>query len=111
VPIDKILVLEQPLGNKSIKIVERALTVCPLPGWRLRLFLLPILLQFLGRHLWVRSPRVARGLQGEGWGDLGGLGFFKRMKVKSGSVWGILAALGKLQIGRTVFTQGYRGVK
>jgi hypothetical protein len=33
------------------------------------------------------------------------------MKVKSGSVWGILAALGKLQIGRTVFTQGYRGVK
>jgi hypothetical protein len=34
-PINKILVLEQSLGNKLIEVVEGALTVCPLPGWRL----------------------------------------------------------------------------
>jgi hypothetical protein len=51
------------------------------------------------------------GLRGEGRGDLGGLGFFKGMKVERGSVWGIFAALGKLQIGSTIFTQCYRGVK
>jgi hypothetical protein len=31
--------------------------------------------------------------------------------VERGCVWGILAALGELQIGSTVFTQCYRGVK
>jgi hypothetical protein len=40
-PIDKILVLQQPLGYKSVKIVEGTLTVCPLPGRGLRLLLLP----------------------------------------------------------------------
>jgi hypothetical protein len=32
------------------------------------------------------------------------------MMEERGSVWGILAALGKLQIESTVFTQRYRGV-
>jgi hypothetical protein len=41
VPIDKILVLQQPLGYKSVKIVEGTLTVCPLPDRWLRLLLLP----------------------------------------------------------------------
>jgi hypothetical protein len=45
---------------------------------------------------------------GEIWEDWG---FFKRMEVERGSVWGILEALGKLQIGSTVFTLCYRGVK
>jgi hypothetical protein len=39
------------------------------------------------------------------------LGFFKRMMAERGSVWGILVALGKLQIGSTVFTLCYRGIK
>jgi hypothetical protein len=51
------------------------------------------------------------GLRGEGQGDLDGLGFFKRMKAERGSIWGILAVLGELQIGSTVFTQRYCGVK
>jgi hypothetical protein len=60
--VDKILVLKQSLGNKFIEVVKGALTVCPLSRWWLRLFLLPILLRFLGRHFQIRSPRVARGL-------------------------------------------------
>jgi hypothetical protein len=72
-PVDKALVLEQSLRNKFIEIVDRALTVCPLPGRRLRL-LLPILLRSLGRHFQIRSPRVARGLRGKGWGDFGWIG-------------------------------------
>jgi hypothetical protein len=54
-PVNKTLVLEQSLGNKLIEVVERALTVSPLPRWRLRL-LLPILLRSLGRHFQIRSP-------------------------------------------------------
>jgi hypothetical protein len=49
-PVDKTLVLEQSLGNNFIEIVDGALTVSPLPGRRLRLLLLPILLRSLGRH-------------------------------------------------------------
>jgi hypothetical protein len=37
--------------------------------------------------------------------------FSKRMKAECGSIWGILAVLGGLQIESTVFTQRYRGVK
>jgi hypothetical protein len=48
---------------------------------------------------------------GRGRGDLGGLGFSKRMKVECGSIWGILAVLGRLHIESTVFTRRYRGVK
>jgi hypothetical protein len=48
--VDKILVLKQSLGNKFIEIVKGALTVCPFSRRRLRLFLLPILLRFLGCH-------------------------------------------------------------
>jgi hypothetical protein len=54
--VDKILVLEQSLGNKLIEVVKGALTVCPLPRRRLRFFLLPILLRSLGRHFQIRSP-------------------------------------------------------
>jgi hypothetical protein len=96
--------LEQSLGNKLIKVVEGALTVCPLPGRRLHLLLLPILLRSLGRHFQIRSPRVARGLWGKGWGDLGGLEFSKREKAGCGSIWGILEVLGGLQIESTIFT-------
>jgi hypothetical protein len=49
-PVDKILVLEQPLGNKPIEFVEGALTMCPLSRWRLRLLLLPVLLRSLRHH-------------------------------------------------------------
>jgi hypothetical protein len=78
--------------------------VYSLPGWRLRFLLLPILLRFIGRHLWIRSPRVAWGLRGEGRGDLGGLGFFKRMKADRCFAWGISQVLDGLQIGSTDFT-------
>jgi hypothetical protein len=33
------------------------------------------------------------------------------MKAERGSIWGILATLGKLQIGSTVLTQCYHGIK
>jgi hypothetical protein len=110
-PVDKILVLEQSLGNKFIEVVKGALTVCPLSRWRLCLFLLPILLRFLGHHFQIHSPRVARGLRGKGRGDLGGLGFSKREKAECDFIWGILEVLGRLQIGSTVFTRRYRGIK
>jgi hypothetical protein len=110
-PVDKILVLEQPLGNKLIEVVKGALTVCPLPRRRQRFFLLPILLRSLGCHFQIRSPRVARGLPGKGWGDLGGSGFSEREKAECGSILGILEFLDGLQIGSTVFTRHYRGVK
>jgi hypothetical protein len=86
--VDKTLVLEQSLGNKLIEVVKGALTMCPLPRWRLRLLLLPILLRSLGRHFQIRSPRVARGLRGKRWGDLVGLGLSKRVKAECGSIWG-----------------------
>jgi hypothetical protein len=78
--------------------------VGPLPGRRLRLLLFPFFLRFLGRHLRIRSPRVARGLRGEGWEDLGGLGFLREDDGGARLYLGIFAALGKLQIGSTVFT-------
>jgi hypothetical protein len=37
--------------------------------------------------------------------------FSERMKAECGSIWGILAALGKLQIGSIAFTWSYRRVK
>jgi hypothetical protein len=73
-PVDKTLLLEQPLENKFLEVVVGALTVRPLSGRRLRLLLLPILLRSLGCHFQIRSPRVARGLQGKGWGDFGWIG-------------------------------------
>jgi hypothetical protein len=103
-PVDKTLVLEQSLGNKFFKVVVGALTVSPFPRRRLRLLLLlPILLRSLGRNFWIRSPRVARGLQRKERGDLVGLGFSKGVKVECGSDWGIWKVLGGLQIGNTVF--------
>jgi hypothetical protein len=95
-PVDKILVLKQSLGNKLIEVVKGALSVCPLSRRRLRLFLLPILLRFLGRHFQIHSPRVARGLRGKGRGNLGGLEFFKREKAECDSFWGILEHLAGL---------------
>jgi hypothetical protein len=95
-PVDKILVLKQSLRNKFIEVVKGVLIVCPLSRRRLRLFLLPILLRFLGHHFQIRSPRVARGLQGKGRGDLGGLEFFKREKAECGSICGILEVLAGL---------------
>jgi hypothetical protein len=66
-PVDKTLVLEQTLGDKFFEIVVGALTVSPLPRRRLRLLLLPILfVGSFGRHFWICSPRVARGLRGKG---------------------------------------------
>jgi hypothetical protein len=73
-PVDKILILKQPLENKFTKAVKGALTVRPLSRWLLHLFLLPILLRFLGCHFQIRSPRVARGLRGKGRGDFGWIG-------------------------------------
>jgi hypothetical protein len=42
---------------------------------------------------------------------LGGLGFSERKKAECGSIWGILEFLDGLQIGSTVFTRRYSGVK
>jgi hypothetical protein len=72
--IDKILVLEQPLGNKPVKIIEGALTVRPLPRWRLRLLLLPILLRFLGAISGSAHHELLGGCRergGEIWEDWG----------------------------------------
>jgi hypothetical protein len=50
-PVDKTFLLKQTLGNKIHEFVVGALTISPLPRWRLRLFPLPILLVVsLGRH-------------------------------------------------------------
>jgi hypothetical protein len=103
-PVYKTLVLEQSLGNKFIEVVLGALTVDAI-------LLLPILLRSLGRHFQIRSPRVAWGLRGKGRGDLVGLGLSKRERAECGSIWGIWKVLGGLQIGSTVFTWRYHGVK
>jgi hypothetical protein len=77
-PVDKTFFLEQTLRNKFHENIVGALTVSPLPRRWLRLFLLPILLVgCLGRHFWIRSPRVARGLQREGRRDSARLGLFQ----------------------------------
>jgi hypothetical protein len=69
-PVDKNFFLEQTLRNKFSEIIIGALTVSPLPRRQLRLLLLPILLVgSLGRHFWIRSPRVARGLRRKGQRD------------------------------------------
>jgi hypothetical protein len=111
VPVDKTLVLEQSLGNKFIEIVDGALTMGPLPRRWLRLLLLPILLKSLRRYFQIRSPQVARGLRRKGRGVLVGLGLSKRESAECGSIWGIWKVLCGLQIGSTVFTWRYRGVK
>jgi hypothetical protein len=81
-PVDKTFFLEQTLGNKFSEIVVGALTVRPLPRRRLRLLLLPILLiGSLGRHFWIRSPRVARRLRRKGRRDLARLGLSKGVKA------------------------------
>jgi hypothetical protein len=105
------IILEQSLGNKFIEIVDGALTVSPLPRRWLRFLLLPILLRSLGRHFQIHSPRVARGLRGKRRGVLVGLGLSKMVKAECGSIWGILEVLSRLQIGSTVFTWRYRGVR
>jgi hypothetical protein len=51
------------------------------------------------------------GAAGRGAGRSGGLGFLREDEGGARLYLGILAALGKLQIGSTVFTQCYRGVK
>jgi hypothetical protein len=111
-PVDKTLILEQTLGNKFFEIVVGTLIVSPFSRRRLRLLFVPILLvRSLGRHFLIRSPRVARGLRRKGRGDLVGLGLSKGVKAECGSDWGILKALGGLQIGSPVFTWRYHGVK
>jgi hypothetical protein len=89
-----------------------ALTVSPLPRWRLRLLPLPILLAgSLGCHFQIRLPRVARGLRRKGWRDLASLGLFKGDEGEARILLGIQKFLGGLKIGSTDFTRSYRGVK
>jgi hypothetical protein len=74
-PVDKTFLLKQTLGNKIHEFVVGALTVNPLPRWRLCLLPLPIfLVGSLGRHFQLCLPRSARGLQRKGWKDLASLG-------------------------------------
>jgi hypothetical protein len=111
-PVDKTFFLEQTLGNKFHEIIVGALTMSPFLRRRLRLLPLPILLVgSLGRHFWICSPRVARGLRRKGRRDLARLGLSKGVKAECGSDWGIWKVLGGLQIGSTDFTWCYRGVK
>jgi hypothetical protein len=78
VPIDKTFHLKQTLGNKIHEFIVGALTVSPLPRWRLRLFPLPILLTgSLGCHFQIRLPQVARALRRKGQRDLASLGLLK----------------------------------
>jgi hypothetical protein len=88
-PVDKIFLLKQTFGNKIQEFVVGALTVSPLPRWRLRLLPLPILLVgSLGRHFQICLPRVARGLRRRG-GEIWLVwGFLKGVKVEHGSDWG-----------------------
>jgi hypothetical protein len=66
-PVDKTFFLEQTLENKCSEIVVGALTVSLFRRRRLQLLLLPIhLVGSLGRHFWIRSPRVAWGLWRKG---------------------------------------------
>jgi hypothetical protein len=51
------------------------------------------------------------GAAGRGAGRSGGLGFLRKDEGGARLYLGILVALGKLQIGSTVFTWSYRGVK
>jgi hypothetical protein len=98
-PVDKTLVLEQPLGNKFFEIVVGTLTVSPFSRQRLRLlFLLILLVRSLGRSGAAERRR-----------DLVGLGLSKEVKAECGSIWGIWKVLGGLQIGSTVFTWLPRG--
>jgi hypothetical protein len=59
----------------------------------------------------VQGFLVARGLREKRQGDLVGLGLSKRVKAECGSILGIWKVVGGLQIGSTVFTWCYRGVK
>jgi hypothetical protein len=74
-------------------------------------FFFPSFFDFLGAICGSARHELLMGCGergGEIWVDWD---FSERMKVECGSIWGILAALGKLQIGSTVFTWSYRGVK
>jgi hypothetical protein len=89
--------------------VEGALTVCSLRGRRLRLFLLPLDLYFLGRHLQFAGHEMLGGC-GERGREVGGAGFLWR---GGGGVWlclGILVVLGKMQIESTVFSTVVAGL-
>jgi hypothetical protein len=111
-PVDETFFLEQTLGNKFYEIIVGVLTMSPLPRWRLRLLLLPILLvRSLGHHFLIRSPRVARGLRRNGRRDLAGLGLFQGGEGGVRLCWGVQKFLGGLIIGSTGFTWRYRGVK
>jgi hypothetical protein len=110
-PVDKILVLEQSLRNKFIEVIKGALTVCPLSRWRLRLFLLPILLRFLGA-----ISRSARHELLGGCGERGGEIWVDWISLRGrrrdvALFREILEVLGGLQIESIVSTRVYRGVK
>jgi hypothetical protein len=102
-PVDKTLLFEQSLGNKSLEVIVGALTVSPFPGRRLT-SLLGAISRF-ARH------ELLGGYEERGGEILVGSGLSKRVKAECGSIWGILAVLGRLQIGSTVFTQRCHGVK
>jgi hypothetical protein len=74
------------------------------------LFLSILLVRSLGHHFFARHELLG-GLRRKGRRDLVGLGLSKEVKAECGSVWGIWKVLGGLQIGSTVFTWRYRGVK
>jgi hypothetical protein len=79
VPVDKIFLLKETLGNKIHEFVVGALTVNPFPRWWLRFLPLPIfLVGFLGCHFQLCLPRVARGLRRKGRRDLASLGVLQR---------------------------------
>jgi hypothetical protein len=76
--------------------------VCPVRGRQLRLFLLPFDLRLLGRHLRFARHEMLGGC-GERGGEVGAGGF---LWGDGGGAWsrlGILVALGKMQIGSTVY--------
>jgi hypothetical protein len=63
-------------------------------------FFLPSASDFLGAISGsaCRLPRVARGLRGEGRGDLGGWDFSERMTAERGLVWGFLRLLANCRL-------------
>jgi hypothetical protein len=86
-PVDKVLLLQQPLGNQLFQIVKGALTVCPLRGRWLRILLHFLDLRLLGRHLRCAGLEILGGC-GERGGEVGVGVFLGGRRRCLGSDWG-----------------------
>jgi hypothetical protein len=108
--LTRFLSWSNPSETSLLKSLRKHLLCVHSPDGGRASFFFPSFSDFLGAISGSARHELLGGY-GERGGEIwGGLGFFKRMKVERGFGWGILVALGKLQIGSTVFTQCYRGL-